>query len=106
MARQVADEYSGLVAGGISQTPTYLSNIGKEKVQEQFKKQIEVFVKNNVDFLICEVREVVKDLKLFATQKTKDLFSSFSYVKQGSETNKYLINGCSCYGMKVYFSVL
>jgi len=32
-----------------------MSGLGKEVVQEEFKKQVDVFVKNNVDFLIGEV---------------------------------------------------
>lgn len=55
IAREVADEGDALVAGGISQTPAYLSGLGKEAVQKEFKKQIDCFVANNVDFLIAEV---------------------------------------------------
>ena len=45
-----------LVAGNISQVPSYLAGLGKEAVQKEFKKQIDIFVKNDVDFLIGEVR--------------------------------------------------
>jgi len=51
----VADEGDALVAGNFCQTPSYMSGLGKEVVQEEFKKQVDVFVKNNVDFLIGEV---------------------------------------------------
>jgi len=44
-----------MVAGGIAQTPTYLSGLGKEAVQNEFKKQVDSFVANKVDFLIAEV---------------------------------------------------
>ena len=55
LAKGVADEGDALVAGGVSQTPTYLSGMGKDAVQDIFRKQIQVFVDNKVDFLICEV---------------------------------------------------
>ena len=51
----MADEGGCLIAGGISQTPTYLSGKGKEAVQAEFRKQIQIFVANNVDFLLAEV---------------------------------------------------
>ena len=55
LAREVANEGGALVAGNISNTPSYLAGKGKEAVQAEFKKQLEVFVKNDVDFLIGEV---------------------------------------------------
>lgn len=57
IAREVASEGDGLVAGGLSQCPTYLSGGSKEAVQAEFKIQLDEFVKNKVDFLICEVSE-------------------------------------------------
>ena len=44
-----------MVLGGVCQTPTYLSGQGKEAVQAEFRKQVEVFVANKVDFLLAEV---------------------------------------------------
>ncbi|XP_071965794.1 betaine--homocysteine S-methyltransferase 1-like [Antedon mediterranea] len=61
IAREVAEEINGLMAGGVSQTPTYLSGAGKEKVQEIFEKQAKVFKENNVDFLIVEYFEHVEE---------------------------------------------
>lgn len=55
LAREVADEGDCLVAGGVSQTPTYLSGKGKEACQVEFKKQLAAFMKKDVDFLIAEV---------------------------------------------------
>lgn len=40
LAKQVAAENGALTLGGICQCPTYLSGVGKEKVQEEFRKQI------------------------------------------------------------------
>ena len=51
----MANEGDALVCGGVCQTPTYLSGKGKEACQKEFERQIEIFLKNNVDFLLAEV---------------------------------------------------
>ena len=51
----MASKGDALVAGNISQVPSYLMGLGKEAVQKEFKKQTDIFVKNDVDFLIGEV---------------------------------------------------
>lgn len=48
-----------MVCGGVCQTPTYLSGKGKEACQKEFDRQIEIFLKNDVDFLLAEVCECV-----------------------------------------------
>lgn len=55
LAREVANEGDALVAGGVCQTPSYLSCKSESEVKAIFKKQVDVFVKKNVDFLIAEV---------------------------------------------------
>lgn len=55
IAHEVADEGDALVAGGITRCPVYVQGKGKVAVQAQIKKQLEVFVKNKVDFIIAEV---------------------------------------------------
>ena len=55
LAKSVAKEGDALVLGGLSQCPSYLSGHGKESVQKEFKKQIDVFVDTGMDFLLCEV---------------------------------------------------
>lgn len=55
LAREVANEGGALVAGGVSQTPSYLSCKSDAEVKAVFKKQLDVFVKHDVDFLIAEV---------------------------------------------------
>ena len=54
----MAAEGDALVAGGISQTPSYRSGLGKQKIQAEFQKQVGVFVEHKVDFLMAEVRDV------------------------------------------------
>lgn len=55
IAREVANEGDALVAGGVSQTPSYLSCKDKTEVKAAFRQQLDVFMKKNVDFLIAEV---------------------------------------------------
>jgi len=73
LAREVANEKSAqgsalegqgvLVCGGISQTPAYLDNKGKAAVQAEFKKQVDEFVKNKVDFLLAEYFEHIEEME-------------------------------------------
>jgi betaine-homocysteine S-methyltransferase len=63
IAKEVAAEGDALVAGGLSQTPSYLSGASKEVVQAEFKKQLDEFVKNGVDFLICEYFEHIEEME-------------------------------------------
>lgn len=55
IAREVASEGDAVVAGGVSQTPSYLSCKDKAEVKAVFRKQLDIFMKKNVDFLIAEV---------------------------------------------------
>lgn len=55
LAREVANEGDALVAGGVSQTPSYLSCKSEKDVKDIFKRQLDVFVQKKVDFLIAEV---------------------------------------------------
>ncbi|XP_003978166.1 betaine--homocysteine S-methyltransferase 1 [Takifugu rubripes] len=61
LAREVANEGNALVAGGVSQTPAYLSCKSEDEVKAIFKKQLDVFVKKDVDFLIAEYFEHVEE---------------------------------------------
>uniref|UniRef100_A0A3B5MJD9 Betaine-homocysteine methyltransferase n=1 Tax=Xiphophorus couchianus TaxID=32473 RepID=A0A3B5MJD9_9TELE len=81
LAREVADEGDALVAGGVSQTPSYLSCKSEEDVKAIFKKQIDVFVKKNVDFLIAEpfTRFVAADFNMFDYGSQPIVFVSFSF---------------------------
>jgi methionine synthase I (cobalamin-dependent) len=59
----VSEEFGCLWLGGVCQTPTYLSNGTKEKVQEEFRKQTKVFFENGADFLLAEVIQSFPRLK-------------------------------------------
>lgn len=62
IAREVAEKFDCLVAGGIAQTPDYLSGKGRESVASQFRKQLAVFQENKVDFMIAEYYEHVEEM--------------------------------------------
>lgn len=70
LAREVANEGDGLVAGGVSQTPSYLSCKCENDVKAIFKKQIDVFIKKNVDFLIAEVCGKYSDIFVLTFKAT------------------------------------
>lgn len=62
IAREVADEGENvLVAGGICQTPSYLSGATKEEVQRMFEDQLECFTAKKVDFMIAEYFEHIEE---------------------------------------------
>jgi len=63
IAREVADEGDALVLGGICQTPSYLSGKSKAEVQNEFRKQVQVFVTNKVDFLLAEYFEHIEEME-------------------------------------------
>ena len=63
IAKQVAAEGDALTLGGICQCPTYLSGVGKDKVQAEFRKQIQVFVDTDLDFLLCEVTNLTDNYR-------------------------------------------
>lgn len=61
LAMEVASEGDAMALGGLCQTPTYLSGKGKEATQQEFRNQVEVFVEQGVDFLLCEYFEHVEE---------------------------------------------
>ncbi|XP_036618627.1 betaine--homocysteine S-methyltransferase 1 [Trichosurus vulpecula] len=61
IALEVAAEGDALVAGGVSQTPSYLSCKSETEVKKIFRQQLEVFMKKKVDFLIAEYFEHVEE---------------------------------------------
>jgi len=62
IARDMANEGAGvMVAGGICQTPTFLSGGTKESCKKVFQEQLEVFKNKGVDFMIAEYFEHVEE---------------------------------------------
>ncbi|XP_072045474.1 betaine--homocysteine S-methyltransferase 1-like [Amphiura filiformis] len=54
LAREVADEGDALVAGSLSPLPAYVEKKSKAYIQEEFRKQCEVYVEKGADFLLGE----------------------------------------------------
>lgn len=71
------------MCGGVCQTPTYLSGKGKEACQREFEKQIEIFLKNDVDFLLAEVNLTFKGI--FERIMTAD-----SSIRNGSQVEQLI----------------
>lgn len=71
------------MCGGVCQTPTYLSGKGKEACQREFEKQIEIFLKNDVDFLLAEVNLTFKGI--FERNMTVD-----SSIRNGSQVEQLI----------------
>merc|ERR1719326_2307829 len=63
LARDVATEFGGLVAGGICQTPSYLTTQDEKQVKAMLGAQCDVFASRNVDFMIAEYFEHVEEAK-------------------------------------------
>lgn len=50
-----------LVAGGICQTSIYKYHKDEARIKKLFRLQLEVFARENVDFLIAEVSVVLEE---------------------------------------------
>ena len=55
IVKKVAEEYDCFWAGGLSPTNLYANGGLKEKVQQYFRAQAEIFVRYDADFFIVEV---------------------------------------------------
>jgi len=103
LARDVADQYGCLVAGGICQTPDYLSGKGKQAVQDQFRKQLDMFKKNDVDFMIAEYFEHIEECQ-WAVETCLDYgFVTAANMCIGPEGDLHGNSAGDC-GLKMYES--
>lgn len=71
LAKEVAAEGGALTLGGISQCPSYLSGMDEQAVKAEFRKQIKVFVQEELDFLLCEYFEHIEEME-WAIQVCKE----------------------------------
>lgn len=55
LAREVANQGNALVAGCMSKTPCYVNSRNETEVKAIFKKQMDDFLKKDIDFFIAEV---------------------------------------------------
>ncbi|XP_040581277.1 betaine--homocysteine S-methyltransferase 1 [Lepeophtheirus salmonis] len=63
LAKKVAGESGALTLGGVCQCPSYLSGKSKEEVQEEFRKQVNVFVEEDLDFVLAEYFEHIEEME-------------------------------------------
>ena len=57
IVKKVAGKYGCFWAGGVSPTEMYRDGSrSKKDIQELYRKQSEIFIRHNADFLIAEVR--------------------------------------------------
>jgi len=63
LARDVAKQFGGYAAGGICQTPIYLTTQDEQQVKAMLGAQCEVFASRDVDFMIAEYFEHVEEAK-------------------------------------------
>lgn len=96
IAKEVASEGDALVAGGICQTPSYLSGKGKTAVQQEFRKQVEVFVENDLDFIICEYFEHVEEMEWAIEVATSTSLPVAATMCMGPEGDMHGVSAGDC----------
>ncbi|XP_066299970.1 betaine--homocysteine S-methyltransferase 1-like [Branchiostoma lanceolatum] len=55
IVKEVVGDGDVLICGGLSNTPSYAQGKGKTAVQQEFGKQVDSFMEQDVDFLLAEV---------------------------------------------------
>jgi len=96
LAREVADEGGALTLGGICQCPSYLSGMAKESVQAEFKKQIDVFVDEGMDFLLCEYFEHIEEMEWAIEECLKTKLPVAASMCIGPEGDMHGVSAADC----------
>ena len=55
IAKEIANEGDAIVCGGLSPVPEYVMGKKEAVVRKEFSKQLDIFVKHKVDFVLAEV---------------------------------------------------
>jgi len=63
IAKEVSEEFGTIVAGGITQTETYVTEKNKAKVQAELAKALEVLIENDVDLIIVEYFFYIQEME-------------------------------------------
>jgi len=63
IAKKVAAEGNALTLGSLSQTPSYLAGKPKAHVQNEFRKQVQVFAAADLDFVLAEYFEHIEEME-------------------------------------------
>merc|ERR1712154_722526 len=93
---EVADEGGALTLGGLSQCPTYLSGMSKADVQKEFKKQIDVFVSEGLDFLLCEYFEHIEEIEWAIEECLKTSLPVAANMCIGPEGDMHGVSAAEC----------
>jgi len=96
IAKEVAAEGDALVLGGISQCPSYLSGLDKKSVQAEYRKQINVFVDENVDFLLCEYFEHIEEMEWAIEECKKTKLPVAASMCIGPEGDMHGVSAAEC----------
>merc|ERR1712142_795170 len=96
LAKEVADEGGALTLGGISQCPSYLSGMSKADVQKEFKKQIDVFVSEGMDFLLCEYYEHIEEMEWAIEECLKTSLPVAASMCIGPEGDMHGVSAAEC----------
>lgn len=63
IAKEVSEEFGTIVAGGITQTETYVTTKDKKKVHEELDKALTVLIENDVDMIIIEYFFYIQEME-------------------------------------------
>merc|ERR1711971_1473784 len=96
LAKEVADEGGALTLGGISQCPSYLFGMSKADVQKEFKKQIDVFVSEGMDFLLCEYYEHIEEMEWAIEECLKTSLPVAASMCIGPEGDMHGVSAAEC----------
>lgn len=80
IAFDVANSGNAMVCGSIPPTKSFKQGEGKEKVQAEIRRQVEIFMSRKVDFLIAEVKRIYSAIrtlggKFLSVETLKSLIS-------------------------------
>ncbi|XP_076805298.1 betaine--homocysteine S-methyltransferase 1-like [Clavelina lepadiformis] len=64
MAREVANEGDAIVCGSLSPVQAYVNSEGTEATRKEFERQLDVFLKYDVDFVLAEFFGHVEEIEL------------------------------------------
>lgn len=96
LAKEVAAEGGALTLGGISQCPSYLSQKPKADVQAEYKKQIDVFVSEGMDFLLCEYFEHIEEMEWAIEECRKTSLPVAASMCIGPEGDMHGVSSAEC----------
>jgi len=96
IAKEVAGEGDALVLGGVSQCPSYLSGKPKHEVQAEYRKQINVFVEEGLDFLLCEYYEHIEEMEWAIEECKKTTLPVAASMCIGPEGDMHGVSAAEC----------